>query len=279
MFQRIQRRKAVAAVVGFAAGMMGGCRNAPAPGVEAPEIPPASTFVIDFSDFEGDADGSKTIGLDPTAAQLGFDNWGFSALNVGVWNAILTVGLAVPVAAFYESFNHEPDLQPDGTWIWSYTFHVAGILHAAELHGRIVGNDVEWDMFISREGEYADFNWYSGVSTLTRTEGTWILNKDPQDPVAFIDIEWRRDAETELGDIRYTNVEPGAAGAGGYIAYAVTGDETYDASYAIYNAESSDLIEIEWNRSTQAGRVHAPDHFGDDSWHCWDENLQNVDCS
>jgi hypothetical protein len=254
--------------------MNGGCRNAP--GEQAPEIPPASTFVMDFADFE--QEGGKRVDFDPTAAQLGFENWGYAALNVGVWSVIITVGLAVPVAAFYESFNHEPELLDDGTFVWSYNFQVANIQHTAELHGVIMGNDVRWDMFISREGDYDDFNWYSGISTLTRTEGTWTLNKNPEEPAPFIDIEWNREPETELGDIRYTNVEPDVPQNGGYIAYAISDDEPYDASYAIYGAEDDNLIEIEWNGTTRAGRVRAPAHFGDSEWHCWDEDRQNADC-
>jgi hypothetical protein len=234
---------------------------------------------MDFNDFSNEIDSSKRTDFDPSAAQLGFENWGWSALNVGIWNTIITVGLAVPVAAYLESFNHEPELQSDGTFIWSYSFDVAGVQHSAELHGRVEGNDVHWDMFISREGDYDNFNWYSGVSTLTHTEGSWTLNKDPQNPVPFIDIEWHSDPEAGAADITYTNVEPNAAGNGGYIAYAVNEAQTYESSYTVFNAGADNLTEIEWSPHTKAGRVRDAAHFGDSEWNCWDENRQNVDCT
>ena len=155
---------------------------------------------------------------------------------------------------------------------------VAGIAHTAELHGIIEGNNVTWDMFITREGEYTDFNWFSGVSTLTRTEGSWTLNKDPENPVPFIDIEWHADEEAGTGDITYTNVEPQAAANGSYIAYALSTDEPYQASYAIFNAETDNLTEIHWSPATQAGRVRDPAHFADTDWHCWDQDHQNIAC-
>jgi hypothetical protein len=261
------------------------CRNGlPGPGdpgdpnEEAPDIPPESTFLIPFDDFTEDNDGAKRIGVDPTTAQFGFENWGFSALNVGAWNAIITVGLAVPVAAFVASFEHEPELEDDGTFVWTYSFNVASIMHTAELHGRIEGNNVNWDMYITREGDYEEFNWFSGVSTLTETEGSWTLNKNPQDAVPFIEIEWHRDPDTGAYDITYTNVEPGAEANGGYIAFAVDPDADRDASYTIYNAEVGNMTEIQWRRADKSGRVRAEHHFDDNDWHCWDDELQNADC-
>ena len=43
-------------------------------------------------------------------------NWSYAALNVGFWNIVGVVGLAVPVASFVESFKHSPVQQPDNSW-------------------------------------------------------------------------------------------------------------------------------------------------------------------
>jgi len=73
----------------------------------APAIPPASTFTMDFSGFSnpGDTNSSREVTT--------YHNWGYAYLNVISWNTLITVGLAVPVAAFNESFNHQAVYHPD----------------------------------------------------------------------------------------------------------------------------------------------------------------------
>jgi hypothetical protein len=245
-----------------------------------PDIPPASTFVIDLGDFAGGDDSEKRVGehVDPTTLQvLPGTLWGRAALKVGVWNVVLTVGLVVPVAAFLESFNHVPEQQEDGTWVWPYDVNVLGIVHHAELHALAAGGDIQWNMFVTKDGFYEDFNWFSGVSNLIRTSGTWTLNHSPEDPTPFVGIEWNRNLQEDTGDIRYTNVVPNGPEIGGYIAHAIQ-SEPFDAVYDIFNKGQDNITNIEWNRATKDGRIKDPVGYGDEDWHCWDMSLQNADC-
>jgi len=184
---------------------------------EAPQIPPLSTFLMDFDDF---ATTGKVVvspgSYMPGKYLLSRDNWGWAAFHVGVWNIIITVGLAVPVATFVESFNHQPEQQPDGSWVWSYDVTVADDMYTAELHGEIDNFGTEWEMYISKQDVYEDFLWYFGEADLFLTEGTWTLNKDPEDPVPHIGIEWHRSLEDDTADIKYTNIVPGGPENGGY---------------------------------------------------------------
>jgi hypothetical protein len=267
----------------LAALWLGGCSEdstEPETG-EPPAIPPASTFVLDTASFPdtssvGAANGATPIeaAVASAARSLSYQNWGWAALNVAVWNTIITVTLAVPVAAFVESFNHEPVQQLDGSWVWSYDFSIVQVQYSAELHGALDATGVQWDMYISQQGGYADFLWYSGHSDFLVTEGWWTLNKNPEEPVQFIGIEWHRAQDGSTGDIKYTNIEPGAAGNGGYIHYGIT-TSLYDAFYDIYHVESDNHTEIDWSRATWEGRVKDPAHFGDEEWHYWDSNLED----
>jgi hypothetical protein len=239
------------------------------------EIPPVETFKMNFDSFVGSAArAAKTGGYEPLAYVP--SNYGYAAGNVGVWNVLIAVGLAVPVATFIESFNHTPVLQSDGTWVWSYSVKVAGINHTAELHGKIVDGEVLWEMYVSKEEFYTDFNWFSGTSYLDGTQGTWTLKKSPDDPTPLLGIEWSRDLQTQTGDIKYMNIVPDGPENGGYIYYGTTSDPTYDAFYDIYNKGDDDLIEIEWNRTAKNGRVRNLTHFGNEDWHYWDESLQDA---
>lgn len=247
---------------------------------QPPDIPPASTMVMDFSEFNGSGN-AKVIpdGRDPQTAQvINNGNWGWSAIHVGVWSVIITVGLAVPVGSFAESFNHVPEQLDDGTWVWSYDTVVSGITYSAELHGLAVDGDIHWDMYVTKAGDYENFHWFSGVSNLAGTAGTWTLNNSPNDPQPLLQIDWTRDLTTNTGDIRYTNVVPNDPENGGYIYYgSSTGN--FDTFYEIYNKGQDNTMNIEWNRDPGDGRVKDASHFGDDLWHCWAVDQTDTNCS
>jgi hypothetical protein len=271
----------VAAVAVLLVGMLpwsGGCANTPNL-QEPPEIPPASTFVMDFGDFAGGGAPKLIPGtIDPVTAQMiPGGNWAWSALKVGVWNVIITVGLAVPVAAFVASFEHEPEAQDDGTWAWTYDVPVGGTTYTARLTAAAIENGIEWNMYVSKEGDYTDFNWFTGESNLVGTAGTWTLNKNPQDPTPLLDIEWSRNEEAETGDIKYTNIESGSNDEGSYIAYAKS-TGLFDASFELLNNDGDNLTTIQWSTSGHDGRIMDPARFNDNEWHCWDGDLQNADC-
>lgn len=266
----------------FTTSMLVGCSvddDVSCPDEQPPEIPPVSTFVMDFSDFtESTLAQSPLKEAMPSTTGYPGSNWTWAAVNIFVWNTVLTVGLAIPVAAFVESFNHEPVQRTDGTWVWDYNFYVASVLYLAELHGKVTDDEVQWTMYISKQDAYSDFLWFSGESNLSATEGTWALNNSPDDPTPLVGILWHRDPDAGTADIRYTNIVPDGPENGGYIYYGTTGETPFDAFYDIYNKGQDNHTDIEWNRTTKAGRVRDPLHFGDGDWHCWDSNRDNAEC-
>ncbi|MEZ6083101.1 MAG: hypothetical protein R3E58_03895 [Phycisphaerae bacterium] len=248
----------------------------------APKIPPQSTFVIELEDFE-DANSNGDVGTNGmvdvgTNGAIERGNWLYAGGTTFVWNVILTVNLVVPVAAFVESFNHQPTLGADGIWRWQYDFRVFSINHSAELQGQINGATIDWNMFLTKEGEYTDYNWFSGQSNILGTSGTWSLNRDPSNPSPFIQIEWNHDEETGENDIRYTNVIPDSDDNGGYIFYGVNNETPYNAFYEIYPRPQDATTEMEWNRETKEGRVKDPAYYGDDEYRCWDDALIDTEC-
>jgi hypothetical protein len=250
------------------------CDDAIGPEGEVPELPPLSTFTIDFSDFTESGMATTQMGVAAAAAGT---YWTRSAVVVGVWNLIIAGTLAPPTAAFIASFNHEPVWDGEA-WTWSYDFSVLSVQHSARLEATFISAGVQWDMFITREGGFTDFHWFTGVSHLSGTSGTWSLNRGPDNPSPFIDIEWSRAASGETYGITYTNVVSGADEYGSFIEYAVTGETPFDAFYSLYGAQGGNLTEIEWNRTTKDGRTRDPAWFQDSDWRCWDSALENTTC-
>jgi len=237
----------------------------------APELPPQSSFIMDFSDFSNPDDtlGSREITT--------YHNWGYSYTNVLIWSSLLKIGLAVPVASFIESFNHEAVYHPDeNNWTWSYNVTVNLVVYEAELTGYLETDSVVWEMRVTAGAQYADFLWYYGKSAINGSGGYWILQENPQNPNPLLQIDWHHPSEG-LADISYTNVKPGGPENGGYIFYgtALTG---FDRFYDIYNKGLDNLTEIEWSSVNKDGRVKDPHHFGDEDWNCWNENLMDIVC-
>lgn len=242
---------------------------------EPPVIPPLSTFLIDFDEFPS---GPHMQLLKAELGNLSYENWAWAAGNLLVWNTLLTVGLAVPVAAFGAAIGQVPVRQPDGSWVWTYSFTANFITHTAELHGKIIPEGTKWDMYISKEGEYTDFLWYSGLSNFEVTEGTWTLNKNPGEPVEFIGIDWQRNLQDSTADIKYENIEANSPENGGYIFYGTSTDTLYNAFYEIFNKGKNNITQIQWDRLTHQGRVADSSHFHDSAWHCWDTMLNDITC-
>ncbi len=251
------------------------CGSVTDPGEEAPTLPPDVSMVIDFSSF---ASGESALSnVSPSSTQVGI-NWTRAAASIVVWNIALSVTLVTPVAAFIAAANQTPERQEDGSWMWAYDFSVGAVSHTARLEGRFVPQGVQWQMFLTKDGEYSNFLWYSGTSGLLATEGQWNINLHPSNPTPFLQIDWTRDFTTNIGEIRYTNVVPAAAENGGYINYGLVVSSTFDAFYEVSNAENGNMTSIEWSRSSQNGRVRAEHLYQDTNWHCWNGTLDDVVC-
>jgi len=245
------------------------------PEEEPPILPPLESFKMEFSDFQSSGSMSKNAS---NQVILSKNNWGWAALNVGVWNTLITIGLAVPVGSFVATIDQdkEPTQLEDGTWIWTVDYNILTVKHTASLHGKIVSTGVEWEMYISKENVYEDFLWYTGNSNFLGTEGSWTLNKDPNNPTPLLGIEWHRNSQEGTADIKYINIEPDGPENGGYISYEINQETPYNAFYDIYNKGQENHTEMEWNRTSKDGRVKDPKHFGDTDWHLWNSNLDDV---
>lgn len=250
---------------------------------EAPVLPPAESMSIDFSNFEND---NKSAGVElPKGVEN--SNWEFSALVAGYFRSIITSTLAVPVAAFKVAVDQTPVYLSSRTWQWSFNASVMSVTYKARLTGQIRTSDVEWKMYIAREGTGAfdEFLWFEGTSSLDGSSGQWTLyhSYTYQEPV--LQIDWTKSG-TSVGSVKYTYVralnDSRAADPfkNSYIEYGKT-TGTLDAYYNIYyyNGVGFSTMNVQWSTTGHNGSVVCEDFFGDSDPHCWDGNYVNVTCS
>lgn len=236
-------------------------------------LPPEGSFVMDFSDFQ-DTTTSKSIQGDTT-----YSNALFSIINVGAWNTVLSIGLAVPVASFVESFKHEPEFTEAGDWVWTYSFNVGFSTYTAELHGKLNSTKVNWEMYISKTGfgAFTDFLWYKGESKLDNKSGEWTLYDNPTNAKELLQITWSDD-QNGTAEIKYMNIVPNGLENGGFIHYGKNNDAPYNAFYDIYNKGLNNHTLIEWSRTTKEGHVQDQKHFNNSDWHCWNSQWMDIVC-
>ncbi|ADR21326.1 hypothetical protein MATR_10450 [Marivirga tractuosa] len=241
-----------------------------------PVMPPEYSMAPDFDDFQTDGNQrNQTI-----------ENWFYSAVNVGVYSAILKGSLAIPVTAFKVTISQEPFFDTDaGVWTWESSFSAHSNDYTIRLTADVADGNVDWKGYITSTGTPStssftppeNFLWFEGQSTVDGNSGSWTLIESPANPSPWISTQWsRNEAQTEANAL--FTIEKEGELLGSYIDYSRDEDSDYNRSVEISNTQSNDLIQIEWNSELKFGRVKSTNHFGDSNFHCWNEDLQDVTC-
>lgn len=248
----------------------------------APTLPPTESFIMPFDGYQ-DADTSGYIAPDGSAdTRSTFFNWFHGATNVVFWNTAVTLNIVIPVAAFRESFNHDPVAQGNGVWLWEYDFTgTDNLMYSAKLYGEVLdAEEVEWKMYISRENGFQDIEWYTGITSAT--QAVWTLNhrSDLNTVEPFLSIEHQKMNANGEASIRYTNIIPNNPNNGSYIEHRADNSSSslFNRAYDILSISTGNLIEVQWNRPEENGRVKDEVRFNDTEWHCWDESKMDIDC-
>lgn len=235
-----------------------------------PVMPPEYSMAPNFDDFQTEENQrNQTI-----------ENWFYSAVNVSVYSALLTGSLAIPVTAFKATISQDPFYDTDaGVWTWESSFSANSNDFSIRLTGDVVDGNVDWKGYISSSSSNVDdFVWFEGQSDIDGNSGSWTLFESPQNPSAWISTEWSRNDDQTEANATFT-IEKEGESLGSYIEYSRNENSDYNRSVEISNTQSGDLIEIDWNSELKFGRVKSENYFGDTDFHCWDENLQDVDCN
>ena len=241
---------------------------------DPPLLPPAESMKIDFSNFSS---ARKSLEILPDQKGTSSSNWEYAATVAGIWKLILNTTLALPVTAFVVAANQTPVFISGKTWQWSYTVSYLNATYKARLTGLIGASDVQWKMYVSKEGGFSEFLWIEGTSKIDGSAGSWTLYEDPATGVAFLQIDWAKTTNI-VGNIKYTFLKPGSF-KDSYIQYGLTSN-TLNAFYTIhyYNGTRFSDVNVEWNTTTKNGHVKSTDYMPDGNWYCWDSNRVNIVC-
>jgi hypothetical protein len=242
----------------------------------APELPPQSSFIVDFSDFSSNLKSSA--GLSDLKSTETLTNFQTAAVMVAYWNTILSLYTAIPVACFKEAFNHKASYTSANTWEWKYNLSLGSKNISSQLQAVLLTDSVQWKMTISVTGDSLsidNFVWFTGTSRLDGTQGYWVLNESPASDNPLFVIDWTKRLDLTKS-VKYTYVKPDETATGNYIKFG-TGDTTttYNVYYILHQERPIVFdTNIEWNSTSKAGRYNDID-----GWHCWDTNRLNINCN
>lgn len=239
-----------------------------------PDFPPFESLVMDFSDFDTPPVQKKVI-------TYTYDNFIHAYTNVAFWNGLINITMALPVAAYYnvQLSSGNPEYLGDNRWRWTKEFTLNQISYKAILTAERLNNqEFSMEMKIALAAlPNQGVVWFDGVIRYDHTHATWNLYKNEPTHVKVLEIEWNKDYETGASDITYTSVEPGSDMYNNYIEMGIVPGADYDAYYTI--SLVTGVINVEWDLTSKAGRIMDPVQYEDSNWHCWSDQLYDIDCT
>ncbi|MGE5457623.1 MAG: hypothetical protein ACM3RX_04650 [Methanococcaceae archaeon] len=272
-----------ALVIIISTGFIAGCKKKDKG--TPPELPPVESMIIDFSNFMPETKSAASF-------NKGVNNstWEFASLYAGYWNTLLKTTLAVPMAAFAQAKQSSPAFLAENLWQWSYNTNVTlnsiSSTYKTRLTGQKTATEILWKMYISKEGTgaFTEFLWFEGTSEINGTAGQWMLNHSYQHQDRVLQIDWTKNNNT-VNSVKYSYIrDKNDSGQtdplkGSYIESGRTTDPL-NSFYSIhyFNGISFLDLRIEWNSTSNEGRVRSLSYFGNNNWYCWNSNYQNIVC-
>ncbi len=235
----------------------------PEPQAEAPTLPDASKLQIELSFFDQGKD------LDKDLTRQNFFN---AYLRAVVVTAMTEVALAPPVAAFSLAIHTVPSYQPDGSWLWVYTYVNGAEEVQIRLRGTIADDHVDWEMRVTALDEgFDNVLWFDGTTQDRGDTGDWTFYDAAQagNPAAA-ELHWQhRPASNTLRVVALLDES-----AGDELTFSeADGEHRIDYS----EGDSADVWFIRWLESDGSGSLMVPD-YNDGAEACWDEQQYDVDC-
>ncbi len=271
MLKQTRRTRALVLLATVAAvALLAGCEadpGRPESAASAPTLPDPARIVPDLTFFDqGEALAAKAV-----ASKANFIN---AYVRVVVVDALAQLVLTPPVAAFAVALHTIPSPQPDGSWLWVYTWVNGAEEAQIRLRGRAVGDSVEWELRVtalSNDPPFDDVLWFAGTTRGEGAEGRWTFH-DPEltgNPASG-ELTWGADAD---GDFLALECLLGDD-AGDRLTWR---RDAPDCSLVFHEAGSASGWDVRWNEVDGTGSLMVPDYNGGRRA-CWDTHQDDTVC-
>lgn len=257
---------------------------------EPPVLPASSTLQINADALK---EGAATTELflhqlvnqqtpDEFALVTGGSNHLVAYLAAVASTGVVGAMLAGPAAALNAALAQSPTQQPDGSWLWSYSFSYSGVTWDAALTGaKNSSAGADFSFAVTRtpqdsNGCCSDFVWLKGVG-LTANEGTWVINDhtSPSTAQPLVSATWSYPSTTDRS-IKVTLQKESSSQSdwvkGGFVSLSANG--SVKTIVVDKDPATSASVVITWDQVTKAGSMINDDGVKS----CWDTSLANATC-
>ncbi len=268
MKTRNQLRNILLLTVAAAILALAGCsENTPLgptaePQAQAPVLPDAERMTVNMGFFDQGKDYDKSF------ARQNFFN---AYLRAVIVTGMTELVLAPPVAAFSLAIHTVPSYQPDGSWLWIYTFVNGAEEVQIRLRGTIADDHVDWEMRVTALDEgYENELWFDGTTSDQGDTGHWTFYDAEQSGLAAGELYW----ESRVASNSLRIVALAGDDAGDELTFSEAGD---NHRIDHIDAGTGDMSFIRWNESDGTGSLMVPD-YNDGAEACWDESQYDIEC-
>jgi len=210
-----------------------------------------------------------------------------AAVRVLFLDVVVLTALVPPVAAFATAIHSVPQLQQDGSWLWTYVYVDNNLEYSIFLRGKRMDSYVSWSMEVSTNDPAMPldhFVWFDGEVQNYERSGYWqFYEPEPDSPaeggsvvgtpgIPCIRIDWLEDSGVDRRLSILVN-KPGVPEENSTLVF----EETLDmASIEFYDATSGETGVIIWERDG-SGSIEWPD-YNDGAQSCWDTRQDDINC-
>jgi hypothetical protein len=278
--------------------ILAGCSSEDSPTIaeqqQAPPLPPIETMKLDVSFFEsadlppqavetGKLDGAP----DAVAAHGTHLNFLNAAVRVLFLDVVVYSALVEPVIAFQLAVRSVPQLQDDGSWLWTYIVVEGENEYAIYLYGRNEGTFSSWRLEVSSDDPdmpLDHFTWFEGEIESDDSGGYWQFYEPAEEEAAFasapletpgiasVRIDWA-DSGMEGNSLILLVNKAGDPAEGSMLTFEEVPER---CSVEFYDAQKGNTGTILW-RFDGTGYIEWPDYRGGER-SCWDSGQHDVEC-
>jgi hypothetical protein len=252
-------------------------------GARAPALPSASTMLFDL-DFPAEEQATLSTeeirsgkpGAATLAAEADRQNW-INALVRATYVVLVTYDhLEEPVAAFALAIHSVPQLQDDGSYLWTYIFvdHKTDVEYQIFLYGLEGNASVSWRMEVSTNNPAQPldhFVWFAGESAKDEHSGYWqfYMPVDQTIGTETARIDWLKQPDERR--LTITANGSGLPNEGDVLDFHHT-----RAQSTIEYSSAGVTSNISWYPDG-SGSITVPD-YNDGGKACWDTHQRDVAC-
>jgi hypothetical protein len=185
--------------------------------------------------------------------------------------------LEEPAGAFAAAIHSKPQLQDDGSYLWTYIFVDGEIEYSVFLYGTKGVETVAWRLEVSTNDPAQPldhFVWFSGETSRDNKSGYWQFYQPAGETegTEVVRIDWTSTNRHE-GSIKATVNGSGIENEGDTVTFTYS---KATSSIELFDASENFLSSIVWHHDG-SGSLQVPDYNGGETA-CWDDNQVNVAC-